>query len=295
MGDFSGVFDDFTEGIRKAKALAMFQGYLDDVVNQGGTKTVHAFEELLSDSSFIKICTRVVESESLLYYIDTAKSMDLFGLTEKVKDEIREFVRQYGMSPDGLHGVAMNTLLLRDKALLEQAVVCAITAFEVYFQDILEHFIRNDSGFRSRMFKFVDSNILKTELVNNRMNLNDAVTRAEVRSIDTSPARLRSYLHLALGNGRVSLDDDTTMKKIDNLRELRHIIVHNGCRASQKYIKITGYGGALGKRVPLDRQEILTMITVIDNTVTQAHKSLSSLFLSITKPENAGASRQSDS
>jgi hypothetical protein len=258
----------FQGDLRKAAALAKTQEYLKDILELGGKQTLAAVRNILEDAR--------TEAEGTDDPIMSLASIENdFGdldFRPMIESAVRHIKKREQFST-GYHGVIYNLEILKDCALLEQAIVAAMTSLEVYCSETASDILRANAAIRRRLCNSINASRLKRRLIETNWNLEEAMTDIDIYEYKfTDPESIRGFYRLILGDHEFL--SDRRLKSLKYAANLRHIIVHNSCKADSKFIKKTGYRGQAGERVRLSSKAVGNWIHIIDGTGTQIEEAL---------------------
>jgi len=261
---------NFDQNIRKAQALARAHEYLEDLLERGGNKTLGVFMKMykeimksLGGEDIEQIVKREIEAR-----IGKRNQGQAISQSQDLVKLLRKEARK-------LEGLFEDMGLLINEVLLEQAVVTAVTAFEVYFRDTAIYIISNSREVHERFYQELKE-IKYDALRDLNFDLKRTLGTQAVRDFDFySPDSIRS-LYRRMFPEMELMAEGNTRRELADFIELRHIIVHNASIVDEKFKRNTRYRGQIGSHVNLKRKQILNSVMLIQVTIRNIHDEIES-------------------
>jgi hypothetical protein len=272
------AFRNFDYNIRRAEALARLDGYLEDLLYNEGKGTIKPFFKISNglmqafgmETVFDKALERVgmemkkkfeedVKQKGKEYYERVAKDY-----VEHLKPRLREAVKMFE-----------DLDLLMDQTLLEQALVVAVTAFEVYLQELAASVIMLNSSIRKRFHTEIDRAIKLAKLEEYRLDAKRTQGEIIADLIRLNTGNIKSILHRLLDLENV-FTDKKTEAKVCKIFETRHIIIHQAGFIDPKFKRITKSKSSIDKQITLTRRYVLnsikTLRQIVERIENHAHR-----------------------
>lgn len=262
-------YKNFDYNVRRAEALARLDGYLEDLFCKGGKDTFEPLskipKELMQALGFDKVMDRMLkgigeemkrEFEAELkqkgkeYYEKVAK--DYF---KRLKPRLQKIVKMFE-----------DLGLVMDQTLLEQVLIAAVSAFEVYLRELAVSVVMLNSNVRKRFYpeinKEMDANRLEEYGLDAKRVQGEIV--ADLIRLDVN--NIKSLFGRLLNIGNV-FNDRKTELKICKMFEIRHVIIHRAGLTDPKFKKITKSKGVIDTQIKLSRRFALSSIKFLRDIV----------------------------
>ena len=265
-------FKNFEYNIRRAVALARLDGYLEDILHNEGKRTIGVFlnfpKELMKSFEMDKLM-KDIEKTFEAHFKAEIKKKGKQHFENIAKDLAKRLKPQIEKISEMLQDLG----LLMDQTLLEQALIVAVSALEVYLKEIVVSVITLNKRVRERFHQEIEAGLSLAKL---REYKEDAKrTQGEIVAdrvrLETRP--IKSLLKRLTGNQDI-FGDAKTERKIRGIFEKRHVIIHRAGSVDPKYKKATKYKGAIDRQIVISRRYVLTSITVLTELVNRIEASI---------------------
>jgi hypothetical protein len=255
---------DFDYNLRKARGLMRLQFYAEDLIKTGGKE------------SFGKL---------LQFYGDMMASFgleDLFGLPEliqgkiaptiekelgpilrarlakidetKLKAAAEEMERKILPRIDEFRAIIEEIGLVIERVLLEQALVTAVTALEVYIKDVTLDVVARNRFLERRFTSRLQELFRYNDVTSAEWDLGWAIGTVVAGSYDFyDPKSVARHLKTLMGDG-APLTDSAVQTRLGYILAYRNLIVHQAGLVDAKFRKRTAYKGRLGEPVRIKRE-----------------------------------------
>lgn len=262
-------FRDFEYNIRKAEALARLDGYLEDLLYKEGKDTFEPLfkipKELMQALGLDKVMDRMlkrigeemvrefeadVKQKGKEYYETVAK--DYF---KRLKPRLQKIVKMFE-----------DLGLVMDQTLLEQAVIAAVSAFEVYLRELAVSVIMLNSNIRKRFYPEINKEIDAKRLEEYGLDAKRVQGEIVADLIRLDINNIKSLFGRLLNMGNIFKDRKTELK-VCKMFEIRHVIVHRAGLTDPKFKKITKSKGAIDTQIKLSRRFALSSVKILRNVV----------------------------
>ncbi|MCJ2564393.1 MAG: hypothetical protein LN417_09955 [Candidatus Thermoplasmatota archaeon] len=156
--------------------------------------------------------------------------------------------------------------LLRTRVLLEQAIVTAVTALEVYLQDITVSAVKLNKFIESRFHEEIEREL-------GRRTLHETSDSREVLGLAASrsftpgrPSDVRRHFRRMVGKD-IILTQPKDARTLNRIVAYRNVIVHQGGVVDEKFRSMAQYTGRIGEPVQLTRRRVENAIRFIEGLV----------------------------
>jgi len=144
-------YRNFEYNIRRAEALARLDGYLEDLLYNEGKRTIGAILEVPNE--FVQ----VLGMDRIMRKIEETMKMELEAeFQHKGKEHYEKIAKDYvkRLKPhlQKITEMFEDLGLLVDQTLLEQALVAAVSAFEVYLKELVASIVALNPKVRKRFY-----------------------------------------------------------------------------------------------------------------------------------------------
>jgi hypothetical protein len=149
--------------------------------------------------------------------------------------------------------------LLMDQTLLEQALVAAVSAFEVYLKELVVSVVALNPKVRKRFYPEINErlSVSKLEEYGQDARRTQAEIVASLVKLDINT--IKSLLSRLLGSMNVFADKETELK-VSKIFAVRHIIIHQAGFIDPKFKKVTKSKSSIDKQITLTRRYVLDSI-----------------------------------
>jgi hypothetical protein len=262
-------FRNFDYNIRRAEAFARLDGYLEDLMQNEGERTIKPLFKIPNDLMQALGMERVLDKVLRRAGMEIKKEFDE-EVKQKGKEHYEKVVKDYveHLKPD-LRKIAKmfeDLDLLMDQTLLEQALVVGVTAFEVYLQELTASVIMLNSNIRKRFHNEIDKAIKLAKLEEYKLDAKRTQGEIVADLIRLDTRNIKSVLHRLLDLDNV-FNDKKTEAKVCKIFETRHIIIHQAGFIDPKYKKITKSESSIDKQIALTRRYVLSSLKTIRQIV----------------------------
>jgi len=271
-------FRNFDYNIRRAEALARLDGYLEDLLHNEGKGTI---------KPLFKIPNDLMQALGMEGVIDKALKRVGMEMKKEFEEEVKQKGKEYyervakdyieHLKPRLRKVVKMfeDLNLLMDQTLLEQALVVAVTAFEVYLQELATSVIMLNPSIRKRFHTEIDRAIKLAKLEEYRLDVKRTQGEIVANMIRLDTGTIKSILHRLLDLQNVFVDKKTETK-VCKIFEIRHIIIHQAGFIDPKFKRITKSKSSIDKQITLTQRYVLnsikTLRQIVERIEDHAHK-----------------------
>lgn len=269
---------NFEFNINRATALARLDGYLEDLLYGEGKGTIGTFLDIPKE------LMQVFGIEGLMNEVEKGlekgfKKHFKVELEKKGKqhfeDLAKDFARRLEPKIKKISEIFEDLGLLMEQTLLEQALVLAVSAFEVYTKDITVSIITLNKSIRKRFHQEIKKDLSLTKLQEYKEDAKR--TQAEIVAdrvrLEISP--LKRLFRKLVENENIFCNLKTE-RKVQKIFERRHIIIHRAGSVDPKYKKATKYKGAIGRQIKISRRYVLKSIGTLKELVGRVEESIHS-------------------
>ncbi len=247
-------FNAFQENVKKARALAVAQQYLNRFLSEGPDKFM--------DSVYAELTGTLKGVIGIDLYADLIQPL--------VKDIGEELTQKYAakipkafVPPDAktaeraaekmlkLAEPIISITTLEGQTLLEQAVVLGVTAYETYITDTAEALFRLNPSFLDKFSPELDEGLKWSKISRHAKDAREAATDFLLHKYKALELTQVRNLFARLVNIENVFGNEETERSIRKFIEHRHIIVHRAGKIDRKFQDITGSRQALGTYVEL--------------------------------------------
>lgn len=262
-----GPWRAFENNINKAYGMVKLQFYADDLIRTGGKESIGKLMEFLSDMYDSFGVSDVFDFEDIVEDIGPILERDL---GPKIEEKLKLITERFdAMTAEQIEGIAksfkdkhegkfdylgklVNQLALAvENALLEQALVMAVTALEVYIHDVTEEAVLRNVFIRKRFTNQLRSSFDYDSVMEAGGSVEQASARIVTKSYDFNDSRkLKKHVDQLIGS-KVVLQNSSDMERFKKILHYRHLIVHRAGIVDRTFAKRTGYKGRIGGPVHL--------------------------------------------
>ena len=265
-------FKNFEYNIKRATALVRLDGYLEDILHNEGKRTIGVFlnfpEELMKSFKIDKLMRefeKKMEEHFKAEYDEKGK--------QHFENIAKDLIRRLKPRVAKISEIFEDLGLLMDRTLLEQALVVAVSALEVYLKEIVVSTVTLNKNIRMRFHQEINAELSLTKLQEYKEDAKRTqgeIVADRVRLDTGSIKRLFKKLiedENIFGNIKIE-------RKVQEIFEKRHIIIHRAGTVDPKYKKVTKYKGAIGKQIKISRRYVLRSITILNKLVDRVEASI---------------------
>ena len=258
-------FRNFDYNIRCAEALARLDGYLEDLLNNQGKGTIGAFFQMSGEFIQALGMDKIMRKTE-----ETMKTEVETEIQQKGKEHYEKIAKDYikKRKPRLQKIVRMfeDLGLLMDQTLLEQALVAAVSAFEVYLRELaVSIIILNPSvrrKFHNEIQKSFDISTVE-EYKHNAIRVQGEIVAGAFR-LDAKS--VKSFLKRLIGL-ESAFADNATESKVRKIFQTRHIIIHRAGFTDPKFKQVTKSKSAIDSQIEISRTYVLNSIKTLKKVV----------------------------
>jgi len=267
-------YDNFEYNMRRALALARLDGYLEDILSNEGKRTIGVFPDIQKEYA------QMLGIDDLMGKIE--KTMEAHLKTEyelKGKEHLekvgKEMVKRLKPRFKKILWMFEDLGLVMDQTLLEQALVLAVSAFEVYLHELAVSIVTLNPGIRKRFTPEIESELSLARLEDYKDDAKRTQGEIVADLVRLEPRRVRSLLRRLVGMENV-FGDRQMEQKVRRILECRHIVVHRAGLIDPKFKKVTKYKGAIDRQIKITRRSVLESIGVLQKIVDRVESAVHS-------------------
>lgn len=265
-------FKNFNYNIRRAEALARLDGYLEDILHNEGKRTVGAFLNLPKEMM------QSFEMDKLLREFEVQLEAHFKAeINRKGKQHFeniaKDLARRLRPQIEKISEIFQDLGLLMNQTLLEQALVVAVSAFEVYLKEIVVSVVTLNKSVRKRFRQEIDAELSLTKLQDYKQDAKRTQGEIVADRVRLDTRSIKSLLKRLTRNQNV-FGDAETERKVRGIFEKRHIIIHRVGSVDPKYKRATKYKGAIDKQITISRRYVLTSIAILTELVNRIESSI---------------------
>jgi hypothetical protein len=254
----------FEYNMNKAFGLVMLQFYGDDLIRTGGKESIgklmdftgqmfKAFgvteydnlQDMIEKEIAPLIEKELVPKLEAKFSMIPQERLEKAGKEwlEKNEDNIKQFER-----------IMKQLLLAIENVLLEQAIVTAVTALEVYVHDVTVEAVARNVFMQKRFTTQLHAKLDYKAVLNSNRDLGLSLGRVAAGSYEYHNSKsLVRHMGTLLGKRNpLTTKDDSS--RFETILAYRHLIVHRAGIVDRTFAVQTGYKGRQGKPVRLSRQ-----------------------------------------
>lgn len=254
-------FENFEYNIRRAQALARLDGYLEDILHNEGKGTIGVLLDVprevmtsLGIDNMMKEIEKVMEAHLKREYKQKGK--------EHFEKLGKEIVKRLKPRIEKISQMFQDLGLVMDQTLLEQALVVAVSSFELYLQEVSVSVVTLNPSIRKRFHPEIERelSLSKLEGYGEDAKRTQGEIVADLVRLDTR--KIKSLLKRLIDVENI-FGDRKTEAKVRKIFELRHIVIHRAGLIDPKFKKATRYKGAIDRPVEISRRYVLESIGVL--------------------------------
>lgn len=265
-------FKNFEYNIQRARALAHLDGYLEDILNNEGKRTIGAFLNIPKE------LMRSFEIDKLMR--DFEKNIEEHFKAEVQRKGKRHFEKigtdlAARLKPEieRISEIFEDLGLIMDQTLLEQALVVAVSAFEVYLKEIVVSIVTLNKRIRERFHQEIDTELSLAKLQEYKEDARRTQGEIVADRIRLNTNSINRVFKRLIENEKI-FGDLKTERKVQKIFENRHIIIHRAGTVDPKYKKITKYKGAIDKQITISRGYVLRSLNLLIEIVNRIEASI---------------------
>jgi len=255
-------FENFEYNIRRAQALARLDGYLEDILHKEGKHTIGVLldmpKELMHSigmDKFIKDLEKAMEVHFKAEY-------ELKG-KEHFERIAKDMVKRLKPRIKKIQEIFEDLGLVMDQTLREQALVVAVSAFEVYLREVAVSIISLNTGIRRKFNREIEIELSRAKLEDYKEDAKRTQGEIVADLVKLDTRKIKSLLKRLIGIENVFADRQTE-EKVRRILEHRHIVIHRAGLIDPKFKKITKYKGGIDSQITVSRRYVLKSIDVLE-------------------------------
>jgi len=258
-------YKNFDNNIRRAEALANLDGYLEDLLENQGKRTIGILSELPQDifdffgfDGIMKNLEKTLKKEVELQF--QSKGKEYFEQTAK------DFVVRIKPRLEKIVLMFEDLGLLMDQTLLEQALTASVSAFEYYLREITVSIIKLNPSIRKRFYPEIKKSLEPSKLEDYGQDAKRVQGEIVADLIKLDVNKIKSFFTKLLDAQNVFVDKKTE-RKATKILQRRHLIIHRAGIADPKYKKITKSKKPIDTQIRLSRRIVLNSIKTLREVV----------------------------
>jgi hypothetical protein len=265
-------FRNFEYNIRRAQALARLDGYLEDILYKEGKGTVGVFvnitkefTQFLGIDAVMKKVEETMKAQLKLEYEQKGKEYyEKIGkdMVKRLKPRIKKIAEMF-----------QDLELVMDQTLTEQALIVAVSAFEVYLREIIVSIVTLNPSVRKKFHQEIKDAISLSKLEGFKEDAKRTQGEIVADQVRLDTGRIKSLLRRLVGLENIFGDHETELK-VRKVFECRHIVIHRAGLVDPKFKKATSFKGAIDTQVKISRRYVLESIGLLKRLVDRIEKSV---------------------
>jgi len=153
--------------------------------------------------------------------------------------------------------------LVMDQTLREQALVVAVSAFEVYLKEIAVSIVTLNPTIRRKFNREIEIELSRAKLEDYKEDAKRTQGEIVADLVKLDTRRMKRLLKRLIGTENV-FGDRQTEEKVRRILEHRHIVIHRASLIDPKFKKATKYKGAIDRQVTISRRYVLESIGLLE-------------------------------
>jgi hypothetical protein len=249
-------------------------GYLEDISSNEGKRTIGVFfdmqkelGQLLGIDDLMKEIEKTIEAH-------LKKELELKG-KEQIEESGKRIFKRLKPWIEKISEMFQDLGLVMDQTLLEQALVMAVSAFEVYLRELAVSIVTLNPGVRKRFTPEIESELSLARLEDYKDDVKRTKGEIVADLVKLEPRRVKSVLRRLIGMEDV-FDGRQTEQKVRRILECRHIVIHRDGLIDPKFKKVTKYKGAIDRQIEISRRYVLESIGVLQKVVDRVESTVHS-------------------
>jgi len=260
--------DAFHHNLRKSKSLIRLQFTIDDLLETGGERTFKRYLDILNNVIYRQILGVPFEeiTELMEPPIEDAIQKRVESISkEEMEEKAKEAARLLEPFLDEVKVLLEDIDLLRKKVLVEQAVVSAVTALEVYCSDAVSSAVELN-GFVEKRFhpelseKFRYEHLAAEEYEGRKALGTVAASLYKFSDVES----LSNHFKRLLGKDLLPYNSPQRLG-LKLMIDYRNLIVHQSGIVDEEFVSKTGYKGKKGETVVLTREMVEEWMRLVNN------------------------------
>lgn len=274
----------FERNMRKSWGLLRLQFYANDLVRTGGKESIGKVSQFLSDmlsyfgmgpyKSFEDLVdkefTPLIERELIPKIQASLAGVPEKELERKGEKWLAENIDEFEQVKKDIERL----MVAVEYVLLEQALVTAITAFEVYIRDVTSEVVAKNVFIEKRFTTELFNKLNYQAIVDSKRILGLAVGSVAAGSYDfNNPKNLKNHIGKLVGKWN-PFTESKKLKAFAMLLAYRHLIVHRAGIVDRKFIKDTGYKGREGAPIKLSYLYVEEALVLLEKLASDVQNGL---------------------
>ncbi len=275
-------FKNFEYNIKRATALARLDGYLEDILHNEGKRTIGVFlnlpNELMQSLGMDKLMREFEDRLEEHFKAEYAKKgkQHFETVAEDLARRLKQKIKKISEIFEDLG-------LLMDQTLLEQALVVAVSAFEVYLKEIVVSVVTLNKGLRKRFQQEIDTGLSLAKLEEYKEDAKRTQGEIVADRVRLDIGSIKRLFRRLIENENI-FGDRKTERKVHEIFEKRHLIIHRIGLVDPKYKKATKHKGAIDKQIEISRRYVLRSIAILKELADRVEASIHSSSCAGHKP-----------
>jgi hypothetical protein len=265
-------YDNFEYNMRRALALARLDGYLEDISTNEGKRTIGVFFDMQKELGQILGIDDLMKEIEKTIEAHLKKELELKG-KEQIEESGKRVFKRLKPWIEKISEMFEDLGLVMDQTLLEQALVMAVSAFEVYLRELAVSIVTLNPGIRKRFTPEIESELSLARLEDYKDDVKRTKGEIVADLVKLEPRRVRSVLRRLIGEEDV-FGGRQTEQKVRRILECRHIVVHRAGLIDPKFKKVTKYRGAIDRQIEISRRYVLESIGVLQKVVDRVESAV---------------------
>jgi hypothetical protein len=265
-------FKNFQYNIRRAEALARLDGYLEDILRNEGKRTIGVFLDLPKEMMQSFEMDKLMRDIEKTFEAHFKAEYDKKG-KQHFENIAKDLARRLKPHIEKISEIFQDLGLLLDQTLLEQALVVAVSAFEVYLKESVVSLVSLNKSVRDIFHQEIDAELSLAKLQEFKEDAKRTQGEIVADRVRLETRSMKSLLRRLTGNQNV-FGNAKTERKVRGILEKRHIIIHRAGSVDPKYKKATKYKGAIDKQIVISRRYVLTSIAVLKELANRIESSI---------------------
>jgi hypothetical protein len=270
-----GPITTFKENIKVARGFVKLQYYINDLMTTGGDESVGKlleFTDQLLESlgvgftSMGEIITGQLQSE-----VET-------GLISRGEEGMKQFVGSVRETLSPSLEKAVETIeevkAAVERGLLQQSLVIAVSALEVYLHDVTEEAVSRYRYIEQRFTAQLSERFDYGHLRQAEHDVRKAVGKAVAGSYNLYDSKsVRRHLRILL-NRKPYLETQADLKRFHSIVAHRNLVAHRAGRIDNVFKKEIGHKGRVGSIVDISQKLVEDALIFVEDIATDVQEGL---------------------
>ena len=263
---------NFEFNMNRATALARLDGYLEDILHNEGKRTIGALlnvpKELMQTfeiDKLMKECEKKFEEHFKTEYERKGK--------QHFENLAKDLARRLKPQIKRISEIFEDLGLLMEQTLLEQALVVAVSAFEVYLKEIVVSLVTLNPNMRKRFHQEIDSELSLAKLQEYKEDAKRTQGEIVADRVRLDTGSIKRLFKRLIENENI-FNDFKTERKVQEIFEKRHIVIHRAGAVDPRYKKVTKHKGAIDRQIKIRRGYVLKSIALLREIVNRVEASI---------------------